>query len=586
MKPIFLYLTQHKKKLALILGLATINQVFSMLDPQIFRLIIDNYATQLGKMSSADFIRGVGMLLLASVAVALISRIAKNFQDYYVNFITQNIGTSLYARAISHSLRLPYFVFEDQKSGEILQKIQKARVDNQAIITSAINIVFVACVGLVVVLIYSAVVHWAVFLAFVFLLPTLGAFTFYISKRIKQSQQEIVSRMGALAGSTTETLRNVELVKSLGLEQQETDRLNTVNQEILSLELEKIKLVRKLSFIQGTLINIFRSGLLFLMLWLIFSEAISLGQFFSLLFYSFFIFSPLYELSNVATQYQEAKASNEVLDQILKMDPEATEGRTNDIDRIGSFEFDDVSFQYQSNSAHALDHIKLSIKAGETVAFVGPSGAGKTSLIKLLLGLYQPTEGAIRINGLDTKTIRLESFKKKISYVSQDTQLFAGTIKANLLFVNPNAADEECLEALRQASALGLLERGGEGLETKIGEGGLKISGGEKQRLAIARALLRHPDVIIFDEATSSLDSITEQSIIETIKEITASKPDLITIQIAHRLSTIMHSDRIYVLEKGSVIETGSHDKLLEDKTLYAALWRQQNGENESKNPA
>ncbi len=580
MKLTFLYLKKHKKKLALILGLATINQVFSMLDPQIFRLIIDNYATRLGTMSSADFIRGVGMLLLASIAVALISRIAKNFQDYYVNFITQNIGTSLYARAISHSLRLPYFVFEDQKSGEILQKIQKARVDNQAIITSAINIVFVACVGLVVVLVYSAIVHWAVFLAFVFLLPTLGAFTFYISKRIKQSQQEIVTRMGALAGSTTETLRNVELVKSLGLEQQETDRLNEVNQEILSLELKKIKLVRKLSFIQGTLINIFRSGLLFLMLWLIFAQAISLGQFFSLLFYSFFIFSPLYELSNVATQYQEAKASNEVLDQILKMEPEATEGRENGIDRIGSFEFDDVSFQYQSNTAHALNHISLSIKAGETVAFVGPSGAGKTSLIKLLLGLYQPTAGVIRINDLDTKTIRLESFKEKISYVSQDTQLFAGTIRANLLFVNPKASDEECLEALRQASALGLLERGGEGLDTKIGEGGLKISGGEKQRLAIARALLRHPDVIIFDEATSSLDSITEQSIIETIKQVTTAKPDLITIQIAHRLSTIMHSDRIYVLEKGSVIETGSHEKLLEDKTLYAALWRQQNGEN------
>ncbi len=573
------YLKKYKKNLALILGLATINQVFSLLDPQIFRLLIDRYANKAGELSAQDYIQGVGILLIASVSFALISRIAKNFQDYYVNYVTQNIGAQLYARGISHSLRLPYFVFEDQKSGEILQKIQKARLDNQAIITSGVNVIFVSLVGLFFVLIYAATINWLIFSAFLLLLPLLGGLTFYISKRIKASQQEIVKQMGALAGSTTETLRNVELVKSLGLEQQETNRLNVVNNEILSLELKKIKLVRKLSFIQGTLINLCRSGLLLLMLWLIFTQAISLGQFFSLLFYSFFIFSPLYELSNVATQYQEAKASNEVLDEILNMKPEETAGRSNTIETVSALEFKDVTFAYGDEEKPALKNVSLAIKAGETVAFAGPSGAGKTSLIKLLLGLYKPTSGAIIANGLDMTTVEPEHFKQKLSYVSQDTQLFAGTIRANLLFVKPEASDEECIEALKHASALSLLERSGQGLDTKIGEGGLKISGGEKQRLSIARALLRKPDVIIFDEATSSLDSITEKEITETIKDIAKLRPGLITVLIAHRLSTIMHSDRIYVLEKGSITEQGTHDNLVADKGLYYALWRQQNGE-------
>ncbi len=579
MKLTLQYLKKHKKKLALILGLATINQVFSLLDPQIFRLLIDGYVNRAGQLSSDDFIRGVGLLLLGSVAVALISRIAKNFQDYYVNYVTQNIGTSLYGRAISHALRLPYFVFEDQKSGEILQKIQKARIDNQAIITSGINVVFVSLVGLLFVLIYAATVHWLIFLVYFLLLPLLGTFTFFISRRIKAAQQTIVKRMSALAGSTTETLRNVELVKSLGLEQQETDRLNEVNTEILNLELIKIKLVRKLSFIQGSLINLCRSGLMLLMLWLIYNHDISLGQFFSLLFYSFAIFGPLYELSNVASQYQEAKASNEVLDNILNMKPEETVGRDTIIDHITSLNFEGITFKYNDETEPALANISLAIKPGETVAFAGPSGSGKTSLIKLLLGLYQPTSGSILINGHNTQTIKPESFKEKLSYVSQDTQLFAGTIRANLLFVNPKASDEECIEAMKHAAALSLLERGDQGLDTKIGEGGLKISGGEKQRLAIARALLRKPDVIIFDEATSSLDSITEKAITETIKNITVAKPELITILIAHRLSTIMHADEIYVLEKGHITEHGSHEELLKQPGLYSALWRQQNGE-------
>jgi ATP-binding cassette subfamily B protein len=218
------------------------------------------------------------------------------------------------------------------------------------------------------------------------------------------------------------------------------------------------------------------------------------------------------------------------------------------------------------------------VQAGETIAFVGPSGAGKTSLLKLLVGLYEPKKGSVLYNNISGKDLNLNLLRTQFGFVTQDTQLFAGSIRENLLFVNPNATEAECLEALRKSAANSLLARADKGIDTVIGEGGVKVSGGEKQRLSIARALLRKPSVLIFDEATSSLDSITEEEITKTIRDVTTGATR-ITILIAHRLSTIMHADRIYVLEKGLLAEAGTHAELLDKKGLYYAMWRQQIGE-------
>ncbi len=199
-------------------------------------------------------------------------------------------------------------------------------------------------------------------------------------------------------------------------------------------------------------------------------------------------------------------------------------------------------------------------------------------MVKLLVGLYRPVAGKIYFNDIPATDIRYNEMRRQIGFVTQETQLFFGTIRDNLLFVKPDATDAEMLHALHQASCDGMLSRSGRGLDTLLGEGGMKLSGGEKQRLAIARALLRQPKLLIFDEATSALDSLTEEAITETIREISRQK-DPITILIAHRLSTIMHADIIYVLEKGKIVESGSHDFLVEKRGLYYAMWRQQVGE-------
>lgn len=580
MKTLYTYVTKHKKILIFGLVLAALNQIFSLLDPQIFRIIIDSYASKVGEISGSEFLRGVSILLLASVGTAFISRTAKAFQDYYVNVTVQRVGTQMYADSVNHSFSLPYAVFEDQRSGELLGKLQKARTDSQNFLMQVINVLFFSMVGIIFVLIYAFWVHWLIGMVYFLLIPVLGIIIFYLSRKIKEIQQRIVRETTSLAGSTTETLRNVELVKSLGLERQEIERLNLTNEKILGLELDKVKLVRRLDYIQGTTINALRSSLLLLMLWLIYTRAITLGEFFSLWFYSFAIFFPLGQLGIVASAYQEARASVGQLEAVLALKPEEDQRNLPAIGPLQSIRYNDVSFSY-SPDKETLKHVDIEIIAGETVAFVGPSGSGKSTLVKLIAGLYRPTQGEILFNGKNGADIDFDNLRNRIGMVAQETQLFAGTIRENLLFVNPAATDEECKEALRQSAALSVIERSGEGLDTKIGEGGIKLSGGERQRLAIARALLRKPEVLIFDEATSSLDSITEKSITDTIKGIIKERPELVTVMIAHRLSTVVHADVIYVLEKGRVVQKGKHTELVAQDGLYGALWRQQTAAEE-----
>ena len=575
------YLKNYKGLIALALLLAAVNQIFSLLDPWIFRKIIDTYVTRYQDYTTEEFFQGAGLLILAAIGVAMVSRVAKNFQDYYVNVITQRLGAKIYSDGLAHSLELPYSVFEDQRSGETLGILQKVRTDTEKLITALINIVFTSLVGVTFVFVYAINIHWSIAVVYVSVIPILGVVSSVLSKKIKIVQKTIVSETTALAGSTTESLRNIELVKSLGLSSQEIKRLSNTTDKILKLELKKVKYVRSISFIQGTLVNLLRNMILLLMLYLIFAGRISVGEFFSLFIYSFFIFGPLQELGNIINVYRETEVSLDNFRGILSTPKEKKPLNPEILGRINSLKFNSVSFKHQSANRYALENISFETQKGQTIAFVGPSGSGKTTLVKLLVGLYHPASGQVLYNDVPGTDIDLDELREKIGFVTQDTQLFSGTIRENLLFVRPDASDEDCLRVLQKAACQNLLARADKGLDTVIGEGGVKVSGGEKQRLSIARALLREPNILVFDEATSSLDSITEEEITETIRDVSVIQ-DHITILIAHRLSTIMHADKIFVLEKGHIIESGEHDELIAEKGLYYAMWRQQIGEKYS----
>src|SRR5881396_382852 len=580
MKLLYSYLRQYWNLVALTLVLAAINQIFSLMDPLIFRYVIDQYATKYSQYTTSEFIRGVSLLLGAAVGVAFVSRVAKNFQDYFTNVITQRLGAQIYSDGIRHSLELPYSVFEDQRSGETLGKLQKVRTDVERLINASINILFISLVGIVFVMVYAFTVHWLIAPVYFLTVPVLGILSSVLSRKIKKIQKVIVAETTALAGATTESLRNIELVKSLGLAQQEIKRLNSTTGKILDLELNKVKYLRSLSFVQGTTVNAMRMSILGLMLYLIFAREITMGQFFSLWIYSFFIFGPLQEVGNVINVYRETEVSLKNFEDILNTPKEPRPQRPVSLASLSRVEFENVVFQHQSATTRALDGISFTGSLGETIAFVGPSGSGKTTLVKLLVGLYRPRAGDIRYDGFSIEDVDLNQLRERIGLVTQDTQLFSGSIRENLLFVNPNASDEDCMTVLNKAACQSLLRRADKGLDTVIGEGGVKVSGGEKQRLSIARALLRRPNLLVFDEATSSLDSLTEEEISETIREVSVRK-DLITILIAHRLSTVIHADKIFVLERGRIVESGRHDELVELKGLYYAMWRQQIGERE-----
>lgn len=597
MKILLKYLKPDKWLVVFTLCMAGINIGFSLIDPillgKLVNLAADHKAAP-GGFSDPNFYwtyenitrngkpylqMGVVYILLFSISVAMVSRIAKAFQDYFLNVVIQKFGARVFTDGLQQAMKLPYEDFEDQRSGETLSVLTKVRADVEKFMISFINILFGVLIGVVFVFVYAAIfINWRIPVAYLMGIGILTFITNRLSKKVKLIQKNIVSQTTALAGSTTESLRNIELVKSLGLTSQEVERLNKNTYKILGLEITKVKRIRSISFIQGTLVNTLRQVILFILMWLIFRNEMDAGQLVTMQIFSFFIFGPLQEIGNIILSYREAEASLNNFETLMNKTPEHVAANPKHIGNIESLVFDKVAFKHKTASQKAIDNISFTAKTGETIAFVGPSGSGKSTLMKLLVGLYRPQEGSILYNGIDENNISFEDLRSQIGFVTQDTNLFSGSIRENLMFVNPTATDEDLHDALSKAACLNLLNRAEKGLETMIGEGGLKLSGGEKQRLSIARALLRKPNLLIFDEATSALDSLTEEEITNTIKDISASK-DQISILIAHRLSTIMHADRIYVLERGDVVETGTHENLIEEKGLYYAMWRQQIGE-------
>ncbi|RFM34532.1 ABC transporter ATP-binding protein [Chitinophaga silvisoli] len=578
MKIFWQYMRPHRWMIVLSLLLAGIGQVATMYDPIIFGKIIDNYALHPGDRTETALVKGVLFWLAIAISVAMVARLARSFQDFVMRLVVQRFGMQIFNDGLKQTLRLSFQEFEEQRSGETVVLLQKVRNDTERFFNAFINILFSSLVGIGVLTWYALHKNWMLVPVFFVGVGVLGTLTSALSRKMKRIQRSINKETLKLSGSITESLRNIELVKSLGLTFPEIRRLRTFTRNIFDLEMKKVKQVRTLSFLQGTTLNLLRQSILFILLWLIFHKVLSTGELIAMQFISATIFGPLQELGNIILFYREAESSLQLFDQLMQKPVEEKPETPVSLGDLEKIRFEHIVFRHQTAEQNALDDISFEAHLGETIAFVGPSGSGKSTLVKLLLGLYQPVSGQIFFNNVASDDIHYNQLRRQIGFVSQETQLFAGTFRDNLLFVKPDATEDEMIEALRKAAATPLLTRSAHGLNTLLGEGGLKLSGGEKQRISIARALIRHPRLLIFDEATSALDSLTEEAITETVRSISASREQL-NILIAHRLSTIMHADTIYVLEKGKIVETGTHEQLLTLKGLYYAMWRQQIGE-------
>lgn len=577
MKIFWNYLEPYKWPALLSLVLAALAQALGFLDPIIFGKIIDNYALHPGNKTEDELVSGVLWMLLLAVGIALAARLARTFHEFLLKQVVQKFGKNVFDDGLKQTLRLSYQEFEEQRSGETLSVLQKTKRDTENFLTSFINIVFSTLVGLAFLVYYAVTKHWALIPVFLIGVVLLGGLTGLLSKKMKTIQRRIFRENAVLSGNITESLRNIELVKSLGLTYPEIRRLKTFTQTIYDLEMLKTKKVRTLGFLQGVTLNLLKQSILFILLWLIFRQTLTAGELISMQFIMNYMFIPLQDLGTIILSYREAEASLNNFESLMRKPVETRPEEPVELGLVELLEFCNVVFKHKTAVQNSIDDLSFKIKLGESIAFVGPSGSGKSTLVKLLVGLYTPLSGDIYFDDIPVKDIRYNKVRRQIGFVTQDTQLFAGTVRQNLQFIKPDATEEEMMAVLKKSASYNLLNSPKK-LDTVLGEGGTKLSGGEKQRLSIARALLRQPQILIFDEATASLDSLTEEAITETIKSIAGEKQQMI-ITIAHRLSTIMHADRIYVLEKGKIVETGTHDELLVEKGLYYAMWRQQIGE-------
>lgn len=520
-------------------------------------------------------------LTVVSIGIILLyvfKLILEYFRNHLMLYLSQKLDIPLILGYYQHVLSLPMNFFTSRRTGEIVSRFMDAGKIRDAISGATLSIMIdtlMAIVGAIVLFAQNKIL----FGISVILMLLYAVVVFFFNKPIKKVNKDEMESNSQVTSYLVESLNGIETIKSFNAEQ----KAQYETEKLFVRFLRNIFKDGKLSNMQQTLTNAIAVIGETIILWVgtasILNGSMSLGELvtFNALF-AYFL-DPVKNLINLQPQMQTAIVAAERLSEVLDLDPEKVESESSKITDITldkPITLSNVDFRYGTRQL-VLEDISMKIEPGEKIALVGESGSGKTTLAKLLLNFYQPEKGSIRIGDYDIRDLSLESLRDRIAYISQDIFLFSGTILENLMLGNEDATFEEVVEACRLSKASEFIEKMPLRYDTHLEENGANLSGGQKQRLAIARALLKKPDILIMDEATSNLDSITEKAIERTINSLPKS---ITTIIIAHRLSTIMRCDKIYVLDQGKIIEEGTHKELTEKKGHYYDLWKEQRPDN------
>lgn len=570
------YAKGERGRIALILLFVMLSQGFSLAEPYFFATILDKYlAHPYGFASQAVFFRGLTSIILMWIGAAFMARIFKNLQSYFVGTVSDRIGIRVLEHGYRHVLALPMSFHSREKAGEVFRKLSKARDDITTLFSVLFDKIFQNTFTILVVFIVVFTHSWRIGVALFAFVPVFIVVTAVFTKRIKRTQTEINKINEQLFGSSFEAVSHIELVKAFSSEKEEEAHLAHDN-ALSHLRLKKKTVAyQALGFAQGTVINLARVVLLWWGSVLSFRGLLSFGNVVLFNFYSFYIYQPLYDLGDVYTKYNEGVAAVDRLKSILdepvtiKDAPDAIDAGKLD----GRVEFRNVSFSYGEGERPILKNVSFAVEPGKKLAFVGTTGSGKSTVIKLLLRFYEPTSGQILIDGRDIKEYKIESLHKRIGLVLQDNVLFNTTMANNVRYGTFAATDDEVLDAVSRASLQPFLAKLADGIQTKVGERGLMVSGGEKQRIAIARSIIKRPDILVFDEATSALDSNTEEAIRRSIAEVSKG---VTSITVAHRFATVIDADEILLLMNGEVAERGTHKELIEKGGEYAKIYNLQ----------
>ena len=510
-------------------------------------------------------------LPLALFAVSVCKSAFNYGQNYLMNYVGNQVITDIRQALFGKLLRLPVNFHDGNTSGRLVSRV----VNDVTLMANAVagvlkdlfqqGLTFLAMMG---VIFYQ---NWQLATLSIVVIPIAAVTTVRMGKRLRILATRGQERMGDMASTLQEALAGIRMVKAYGREEAETERFRRSNKAFLDTTMKAIQ-VSSLGSSHMEVIGVVGvAAIVWYGGYLVINGTMTPGAFFSFLTAMFMAYAPIRKLSGANNTIQQAMAAAERVYEVLdlKTEQDQDHGTVSLAGHGHTVDFQNVSLRYDSQAIPALVGIDLSIKSGEIVAFVGSSGSGKTTLVSLLPRFYEPTEGRILLDGTPLSSYTLQSLRAHIGIVSQEIVLFDSTIRSNIAFGRTGAVDADVEQAAKLAYAHDFIQRLPQGYNTVIGERGMKLSGGERQRLAIARAILRDPPLLILDEATSALDTESERIVQLALTNLMKNRTTLV---IAHRLSTIQNADRIVVLDRGTIAESGSHEELLRKGGLYRRL--------------
>ncbi|NHV07070.1 MAG: ABC transporter ATP-binding protein [Thaumarchaeota archaeon] len=559
-------LSPFKKKLFLIFVLLLAGSVTSILGPYITSQIIDIY------LPKAD-IDGLFHMVLLFIFVSILDWLITSYRTYIItnlgNDFIYNLRKMLFNKL--HSLSMRFFV--NHQIGWLISRVlSDVDVVNNVLATGLVTAIsdLVTIVAIAAFMIY---LDYQLALISFIILPVLAIVTYYYGAKAREAFRKTRRKISALTSNVEQSLTGVRVIQAFNKEKEQINKFEQVNKEYASSEIEAARITAGfmpvVNVVQtfGTMLVLYFGGLK------VINGTSEIGIVFAFVQYITRFFFPIREIAMLYNNFQVAAASAERIFAILEAEPEIVDSE----DAIelpeqirGEISYENVSFAYEPG-VYVLKNINLTVRPGEKLAIVGATGAGKSTLAALTVRFYDPTEGVIRLDGIDLRKIKQKSLRKKVILVPQEPFVFSGTLMDNLKYANPEVPDEEVIRVCKEIGLHNVIEKFPNGYNTQISEGGIDISSGQKQLITIARAILANPSVVILDEAMSSVDPSTEEVVHEALKKLTKNRT---TIIIAHRLSTVKESDRIIVMASGQIVQQGTHEQLLKEEGIYRNLWK------------